>query len=97
MIETLLWVIIGLQSAILLFGVFISICYIKVKRMRETEYWTDYKHNELVFRVFKWEFESQAFNGLKRGQILDVGDLNQFYRWILFKTKVNEKDKNQSR
>jgi hypothetical protein len=90
-IETLVYITIGLQVVILLFVLFISIRYIRVKRIRESEYWTDYEHNDIVFRVYKWEFESQAFNGINRGQVLDRGDLNQFYRWLMFKKKQNEK------
>ena len=89
----LLWVIAGLEVLILLFAIFISIRYIRVKRMRESEYWTDYVHNDVVFRIYKWEFESMALDGIMRGQVMDRGDLNQFYRWILFNKKQNGKVK----
>ena len=88
-VETLLYISLGLQVLVIVFAIFISFKYIGLKKVRESEYWTDYEHNEIVFRIYKWEFESQAFNGLKRGQVLDRGDLNQFYRWLLFTKKRN--------
>ena len=97
-IETLFWAMIILQVLVIAFAVFISFHYIKVKRIRETEYWTDYVHNDTVMRVYKWEFETQSLEGMKRWQVLDRGDLTPYYRWILFtKKRSNEKRKNADR
>ena len=96
-VETLFWVMIVLQALVIVFAIFISFHYIKVKQMNETKYWTDYQHNDTVMRVYKWEFEVQSLEGLKRWQILDRGDLTPNYRWILFtKKKRNDKRKNNS-
>lgn len=95
--ETLFWVMIVLQLLIMAFAIFISFHYIKLKQMRETEYWTDYEHNDTVMRVYKWEFETQALEGMKRWQVLDRGDLTPYYRWILFtKKRKHDRHKNHS-
>lgn len=95
-VVTLFWVMIVLQVLVMAFAVFISFCYIKVKSIRESEYWTDYQHNDTIFRIYKWEFETQALDGMKRWQVLDRGDLTPNYRWILF-TKSNDKRNRKTR
>ena len=64
--------LIGIIALLLLTDLLIVIflCkYVKLKKQKENEYYTDYLHNNLVLRVTK---------------VLDRGNLNMYYLWILF-------------
>lgn len=50
---------------------------------KDSEYFTDYRHKNMVLRVFKPEFEYQAIGNVQRGKLLDRGTLSQFYFWAL--------------
>lgn len=79
--------LIGIIALLLLTDLLIVIflCkYVKLKKQKENEYYTDYLHNNLVLRVFKAEFEFQAVSSLRVTKILDRGNLNMYYLWILF-------------
>ena len=79
--------LIGIIALLLLTDLLIVIflCkYVKLKKQKENEYYTDYLHNNLVLRVFKAEFEFQAVSLLRVTKILDRGNLNMYYLWILF-------------
>lgn len=79
--------LIGIIALLLLTDLLIVIflCkYVKLKKQKENEYYTDYLHNNLVLRVFKTEFEFQAVSPLRVTKILDRGNLNMYYLWILF-------------
>ena len=55
--------LIGIIALLLLTDLLIVIflCkYVKLKKQKENEYYTDYLHNNLVLRVFKAEFELNA-------------------------------------
>ena len=76
--------LIGIIALLLLTDLLIVIflCkYVKLKKQKENEY---YLHNNLVLRVFKAEFEFQAVSPLRVTKILDRGNLNMYYLWILF-------------
>lgn len=79
--------LIGIIALLLLTDLLIIIflCkYVKLKNQKENEYYTDYLHNNLVLRVFKAEFEFQAVSSLRVTKILDRGNLNMYYLWVLF-------------
>ena len=57
--------------------------YTQLRNRKENEYYTDYKHNNLVLRVYKPEFEYQAIGKISIEKILDRGTLSQFYAWAL--------------
>ena len=52
-------------------------------KSRESEYYTDYVHGNLVMRVFKVEFEFQAVGNINANRILDRGTLSPTYLWAL--------------
>lgn len=57
--------------------------YIKLKNQKENEYYTDYRHNNLILRVYKPEFEYEAIGKIPIEKLLDGGTLSQFYKWAL--------------
>ena len=57
--------------------------YIRLKNQKENEYYTDYRHNNLVLRIYKPEFEYQAIGKVPIDKILDRGTFSQFYLWAL--------------
>lgn len=65
--------------------VFLVICwkYIRLKKQKENEYYTDYIHNNLILRIYKPEFEYQAIGKVSKDKLLDVGNFSQFYKWAL--------------
>ena len=63
--------------------VVLCIKYARLKKRTENEYYTDYLHGNLILRVYKPEFEYQAIGKVPREQLLDRGNLSQFYIWAL--------------
>lgn len=57
--------------------------YYMLRKQKDNEYYTDYKHKGLVLRVFKEEFEYQALGRVPIEKILDRGVLSKFYLWAL--------------
>lgn len=58
--------------------------YSKLRKTKDSEYFTDYTHGKLTMRVFKNEFEFQAKKNIPSGKIVDGGVLSAFYMWVLF-------------
>ena len=83
MITELLIGIIALLVVTDLFIIIFFCKYVRLKNQKENEYYTDYLHNNLVLRVFKAEFEFQAVSSLRVTKILDRGNLNMYYLWVL--------------
>lgn len=75
-------VIIALEVVIILLQIAIFVLHRRTKYRVENECYTDYRHNNVVLRVYKAEFEYQAVGNL-RSKILDQGNLNAYYRWTL--------------
>lgn len=75
------------QIVTLLLTLYISVRYTRLRRQKENEYYTDYRHNNLIIRVYKPEFEFQAIGKIDRSRLLDGGTLTQFYKWALIETK----------
>lgn len=50
---------------------------------KENEYYTDYRHKNLIIRIYKPEFEWQAIGSVPREKLLDRGNFSQFYVWAL--------------
>lgn len=67
-------------------NIYIIWSYIPEKsvRERENDCYTDYIHKNLILRVAKIEFEFHAIKGIPESKILDRGNLNIHYIWILF-------------
>lgn len=57
--------------------------YIRLRKQKENEYYTDYVHNNLILRIYKPEFEYQAIGNVPLGKLLDRGNFSQFYVWAL--------------
>ena len=57
--------------------------YIRLKKQKENEYYTDYFHGNLILRIYKPEFEYQAVGNVPREKLLDRGNFSQFYIWTL--------------
>lgn len=78
--------IIGISLNALSFIAVLVLCvkYVRLKNTKESEFFTDYTHGKTVLRVFKNEFEYNAFKDLKESQVLDSGTLTASYRWVLF-------------
>ena len=57
--------------------------YIRLKKQKENEYYTDYFHGNLILRIYKPEFEYQAVGNVPREKLLDRGNFSQFYVWTL--------------
>lgn len=73
---------------LLLFGIILlqAICLgvlLYHKKVRESEYYTDYVHGGIIMRVYKPEFEYQAIGSLSPNKILDRGSLSAFYDWAV--------------
>ena len=77
--------IVGMVLDLIVFAAVLILCwkYVKLKHQKENEYYTDYRHNNLVLRVYKPEFEYQAIGKVPIEKILDRGTLSQFYNWAL--------------
>lgn len=63
----------------------LTLCYkySRVRNQKENEYYTDYRHNNLILRVYKPEFEYEAIGKIPVEKLLDGGTLSQFYKWAL--------------
>lgn len=72
----MLFIVIILQG-----GIFFVVFH--VKKQKENEYYTDYKHNGLTLRIYKPEFEYQAIGNIPRDKLLDRGNFSQYYVWAL--------------
>ena len=62
---------------------FICYKYIVLRKQKDSEYYTDYVHNNLILRIFKPEFEWKAIEKVPREKLLDRGTFSQFYNWVL--------------
>lgn len=80
-------VVIGLLSLIVLLCVVIIVILLTLCRQKinntENEYYTDYRHKNLILRIYKAEFEYQAVGNIERGKILDQGVFSKVYLWTL--------------
>lgn len=61
----------------------LAVKYIRLKKQKENEYYTDYFHGNLILRIYKPEFEYQAVGNVPREKLLDRGNFSQFYIWTL--------------
>lgn len=61
----------------------LAVKYIRLKKQKENEYYTDYFHGNLILRIYKPEFEYQAVGNVPRKKLLDRGNLSQYYVWTL--------------
>ena len=61
----------------------LAVRYIRLKKQKENEYYTDYFHGNLILRIYKPEFEYQAVGNVPREKLLDRGNFSQFYIWTL--------------
>ena len=61
----------------------LAVKYIRLKKHKENEYYTDYFHGNLILRIYKPEFEYQAVGNVPREKLLDRGNFSQFYIWTL--------------
>ena len=61
----------------------LAVKYIRLKKQKENEYYTDYFHGNLILRIYKPEFEYQAVGNVPGEKLLDRGNFSQFYIWTL--------------
>ena len=61
----------------------LAVKYIRLKKQKDNEYYTDYFHGNLILRIYKPEFEYQAVGNVPREKLLDRGNFSQFYIWTL--------------
>ena len=61
----------------------LAVKYIRLRKQKENEYYTDYFHGNLILRIYKPEFEYQAVGNVPREKLLDRGNFSQFYVWTL--------------
>lgn len=61
----------------------LAVKYIRLKKQKENEYYTDYFHGNIILRIYKPEFEYQAVGNVPREKLLDRGNFSQFYIWTL--------------
>ena len=61
----------------------LAVKYIRLKKQKENEYYTDYFHGNLILRIYKPEFEYQAVGNVPREKLIDRGNFSQFYVWTL--------------
>lgn len=73
----------GILLVIFCMQIWLTIIILRNKKIKESEYYTDYVHKNITLRVFKPEFEFQVLSQVKKTKILDSGTLSQFYLWIL--------------
>ena len=80
---TVLWLSIALSVFTSLLSVLLAYrCDILI-REKDSKCYTDYRHKNLVLRVFKPEFEFEAIGNVPINKILDRGTLSKFYNWCL--------------
>lgn len=77
--------ILTLLMQVISFAATATICvkYVRLRKQKENEYYTDFYHNNLILRVYKPEFEYQAVGKVPIDKILDRGTFSQFYLWVL--------------
>ena len=63
--------------------IILAVKYLRLKKQKENEYYTDYFHGNLILRIYKPEFEYQAVGNVPREKLLDRGNFSQFYVWTL--------------
>lgn len=61
----------------------------KRAKATESEFFSDYIKGDLILRVFKPEYEYQAIGDIdrKKFEVLERGNLSQFYMWALIARK----------
>ena len=80
--------IIGMVFQAISFVAVLILCYkyVQLKNQKENEYYTDYRHNNLILRIYKPEFEYQAIGKVPIEKLLDRGTFSQFYLWALIES-----------
>lgn len=80
--------IIGMVLQAISFVAVLILCYkyVQLKNQKENEYYTDYRYNNLILRIYKPEFEYQAIGKVPIDKILDRGTFSQFYLWALIES-----------
>lgn len=80
--------IIGMVLQAISFVAVLILCYkyVQLKNQKENEYYTDYRHNNLILRIYKPEFEYQAIGKVPIEKIFDRGTFSQFYLWALIES-----------
>lgn len=70
---------------VITFIMFLALCYkyTRLRDQKDSEYYTDYAHKNLVLRVYKPEFEYEAIGKIPIEKILDRGVLSIYYNWCL--------------
>lgn len=74
---------VALQIVSLLSVLVLCVKYVRLKETKENEYYTDYRHNNLILRIYKTEFEYMAIGKVPRNNILDQGTFSPTYMWAL--------------
>lgn len=78
------WVIVYALQILSILSVWVlAFKYIRLRKVRENEHYTDYTRGNLVLRIYKPEFEYQAIGEVPRGKLLDQGVFSQYYMWAL--------------
>lgn len=62
-------------------------------RTKESEYYTDYVYKTLRMRVYRPEFEYQAIGQLLPSEILEMGNLSLYYKWVLIQPRLEASKK----
>jgi hypothetical protein len=71
--------------------------FIKQKKSKSSEYYTDYVYGKTAIRIFKPEFEYQAIGDLNPYSILDRGNFSQYYVWALIDLEHEKINNNGSK
>lgn len=81
-------IIIGLIMQVIQIVSVLVLCvkYWRLKNQKESEFYTDYVHGDLILRIYKPEFEYQAIGSVSRDKLLDRGNFSQYYVWALIQT-----------
>lgn len=82
----MIYLLLALQTLSLVSVIILCIKYIKLQEQKESEFYTDYVHGNLILRIYKPEFEYQAIGNIPRDKLLDRGNFSQYYVWALIQT-----------
>lgn len=72
-----------LQTLSLLATLVVCVKYVRLRKEKDSQYYTDYRHKNTIVRVYKPEFEHYAIGDVPRDKLLDRGVFSQFYFWVL--------------
>lgn len=81
--QTLWCIFLGVQFLTLVGTWVLCIKYVRLRRRKDSEYYTDYTHKGVILRIYKPEFEYQAIGEVPRDKLLDMGVFSQYYKWAL--------------